>query len=206
MTLVLGLDTASRRFALVLAGDGVVIRSLERDAGLHHSRLLLPAVEEILGSDRGSLAGIVVVQGPGSYAGLRVGLATAAGLATALGIGVSGVGTMEAIAAAAKAAVVTSIHPAGRGEFAVQQFRGGEATSPLALGRPQFSAQGTLAGEGAEALGGVEVTPLQRCRAALAIALARGLPFRSGTLEPVYLREPHISQPRRSRMSRAASR
>ncbi|WBL35272.1 hypothetical protein O0235_10805 [Tepidiforma flava] len=67
-------------------------------------------IEALLGGERP--AGIIVVTGPGSYAGLRVGIATAQGLSLATGAPLYGVRTFEAVALAAGAAAVTAIHPA----------------------------------------------------------------------------------------------
>jgi hypothetical protein len=55
-----------------------------------------------------------------------------------------------------------------------------------------------LAGEGAGAFGGHEVGPLERCRAALALALAGALDA-SQPVEALYLRPPHITAPRATR-------
>jgi tRNA threonylcarbamoyladenosine biosynthesis protein TsaB len=196
VTRLLAIDTASTSFALALAEEGVVLRSLERPAGQDHSRLLLPAIRELLAGEE-AIEAIAVVRGPGSYAGLRVGIATAQGLALARGLPMAGVGTLEAVAAASGVDPVTAIHPAGRGELAVQRFEAGRPVAEPHLALPDALGKGPLAGEGAGALGGLEVSTEARCRAAATIAfglLARGPaePF-----EALYLREPSISRPRR---------
>jgi tRNA threonylcarbamoyladenosine biosynthesis protein TsaB len=203
VTRVLGIDTASARFALALAEEGRIVRSLVRDEALDHSQLLLPAIKEILGQDR-TLHAIAVVKGPGSYAGLRVGIATAQGLALALGIPLVGVGTLEAVAAASGLDDVTAVHPAGRGELAVQQFAGGEAQGEPYVAAPGDAGPPPFAGEGAATLGGREVPPGERCRAALLLALARLAEGEPADFEPTYVRQPSFTPPRRSAMSRAA--
>ena len=137
---------------------------------------------------------------PGSYAGIRSGIATAEGLALAHEASIFGIGTLEAATLAAQppsGGELTVIHPAGRGEFAARRFIDHQPAGPLAVVRPAELTRG-LAGEGAGALGGIEVSPLQRCLAALA---SRAPAIRSGTLEQgaeaFYLREPSITVSRR---------
>lgn len=195
--MILGIDTASARFALALAEDGEVVRSMEREAEQDHSRLLLGAIDEMVAGRKQNLAGIAVVQGPGSYAGLRVGIATAQGLAVALGIPVRGISTMQAVALARGRGEVTAIHPAGRGEFAAQDFRDGEPIGPLRSASADDLRGPALAGEGAASLGGDEVTAEARCRAALAALLDAFDGGDEAAVDAVYLREPAITLPRR---------
>lgn len=191
---ILCIDTASDRFALALDREGAVT-SLEADANQDHSRLLLPAISEFVAGT--PLGAILVVIGPGAYAGVRVGIATAEGLALARSIPVYGIGTLEAVALAAGFGDGAAIHPAGRGEFAAQQWSDGEP-----VGRPATAAVDSLgpgtAGEGASAFGGREISPKERAEAALR---ARAPQIRAGTLEAgaeaFYLREPNITLSRR---------
>lgn len=204
MSTILAIDTASAEIALALAVDGQIVASSVIGGGHDHSRLLLPAIETLLGEHRAALSGIAVVRGPGNYAGLRVGIATARGLALARGLAVRGLSTMEAVALAAGRAEVTVIHPAGRNEFAVQAFSGGLATGELRAVPASELAGPLLAGQGAGAFGGTEVSPEQRVRAALTFLLPQ---FESaGDRTPVdalYLREPNITVPRRPLTARA---
>jgi tRNA A37 threonylcarbamoyladenosine modification protein TsaB len=169
---------------------------MEAEARQDHSRLLLPAISELLAGDQPSAA--LVVIGPGAYAGIRVGIATAEGLGLALGIPIYSIGTLEAAALAANVTTGTMIHPAGRGAFAEQDWSGGEA-----IGRPVQSDPAALYGkhvfgEGAGALGGTEVGPRQRVEAALR---DRAPKIRAGSIESgadaFYLREPNITVSRR---------
>ncbi|HMO94775.1 MAG TPA: tRNA (adenosine(37)-N6)-threonylcarbamoyltransferase complex dimerization subunit type 1 TsaB [Tepidiformaceae bacterium] len=197
MKTILCIDTASERFALALDTDGEV-RSFESTEPQEHTRQLLPAIQTLLGDTAPDA--ILAVIGPGAYAGIRVGLATAEGLAVARDIPVYGIGTLEAAAIAVAAeGPITIIHPAGRGEFAAQPFESGSPAGNLALLTPAQLRQ-PFAGQGAGAIGGVEVTPLQRCLAALADRAPR---IRAGQLdegaEPFYLREPSITVSRRLR-------
>ncbi|MGH2607983.1 MAG: tRNA (adenosine(37)-N6)-threonylcarbamoyltransferase complex dimerization subunit type 1 TsaB [Tepidiformaceae bacterium] len=195
MNTILCIDTASAAFALALAVDGRVERSLQRDSHQDHSRLLLSAIDDLTGADR-ALAGLVVVRGPGSYAGLRVGIATAEGLALAGRVPLAGVATLDAVIRASGLSEGLAIHPAGRDEWAAQPFREGRPTGPMQAVITAALA-GILCGEGAGALGGTEVAPEDRCRAALEIGLTLLADGHHGGVDAIYLREPHITRPRR---------
>ena len=93
---VLALDTATPYLVLGLPHAERVLR-LER----RHAELLWPELEDFLKSAHTSLeslTGIAVGRGPGSYTGLRVGIAAGLGLGRGLGIPVVGVDTLEAVA------------------------------------------------------------------------------------------------------------
>jgi len=121
---LLAFDTATSRVVIALGtagGDraGPPPGQTSWVAGQRHGETLLRALDRLLGDrhvDRSDLAGIVVGTGPGTFTGLRVGLATAKGLAHGLGIPVVGVATGAALLAAA--ALVSSGSPdeGGSGE------------------------------------------------------------------------------------------
>jgi len=192
---ILCIDTASDHFALAVIRDGV-IETFEAEANQGHSRLLLTAISELLGDD--DLDAILVVTGPGAYAGIRVGIATAEGLALARGVPLYGIGTLEAAGLAAGIKDGTVVHPAGRGEFAMQRVEAGALVGSPAIAAPAALAWATPAGEGASSLGGKEVSPRERAEAALR---DREEKIRSGSLaagaEAFYLREPNITVSRR---------
>ena len=132
--IVLALDTASPRPSVALRRDGVVTEEAlpeERRA----SDELLPAIRRAL--DRAGVGlerceRIAVCAGPGSFTGVRVGLATAWGLARALGIPLEAVSTLAALAEAARgrgAPVVASVLDAGRGDLVCERF---DVTGPRA--------------------------------------------------------------------------
>ena len=98
---VLGVDTATRASSVALIEDGQGRACFQRRSPITHSRRLLPAIEFVLaeaGLTPDGLDGLAVVFGPGSFTGLRVGLATVQGLARALGKPVVGISTLEAYA------------------------------------------------------------------------------------------------------------
>ena len=99
--LLLALDTATPAVTAALHdGDSVVAESSRVDAR-RHGELLLPAVDEALkeaGRTLADVTGVVVGVGPGPYTGLRVGLVTAATFASALGVPVHGLCTLDGLA------------------------------------------------------------------------------------------------------------
>jgi tRNA threonylcarbamoyl adenosine modification protein YeaZ len=192
---ILGIDTASARFAVGLTfGPGGGLRLKEQAAEQDHSRLLLSAVRDILGTEPGGVEAIVVVTGPGSYAGIRVGVATAQALAFAWGVPVFGVGTMEAAATACSKTEVTIVHPAGRGEFAMQKWANGHPEGPIRVVPGDDLRDTGLAGEGAGPLGGTEIDSSERLTAALKLVAAGS---RTAGADVIYSREPNITAPRR---------
>lgn len=130
--IVLALDTCLAACSVaVLDGERVLARAVEPMTRGHQERLA-PLVGEVmaragLGFDRIERVGVTV--GPGSFTGLRVGLAFAKGLGQALGIPVVGVGVLEALAApfAADPATVFAVLEAKRGQVYLQAFQGGAA-------------------------------------------------------------------------------
>ncbi|MFN7954643.1 MAG: tRNA (adenosine(37)-N6)-threonylcarbamoyltransferase complex dimerization subunit type 1 TsaB [bacterium] len=130
--MILGIDTATRVVALGLAAEGRAIAELALDDAPSRTRTLTVAIGELLGGagvSRADLSAVGVGEGPGSFTGLRVGIAAAQGLACGLGIPCVGVSTLEAIAhnAPADASVVAVLVDAGRGEVFLGELerRGG---------------------------------------------------------------------------------
>lgn len=101
--LYLGLDSASSYLALALwAARGGTVASICEEVGRDHARRLPEALTQLLeqiGAAPHDLAGITVGLGPGSYTGLRVGIATAQGLARGLGLPLRGEPSLSAMAA-----------------------------------------------------------------------------------------------------------
>ena len=197
---VLAIDTASPAFALAVHDRAPPPYVVESAREFSHASLLASVEKQLRGR---TLEAVVAVCGPGSYSGLRVGIATAQGLALAQGCALAGLSTLEAVASAhdglASADValpLTAIHPAGRGQFAVQEFLGLAPVGPVETRAVGDLAGSGLAGEGAGRLSGVEIRPRERVAAALARYLAGALPLVE-ELAAIYLREPNITQPRR---------
>lgn len=124
---VLALDTAGPDPGVaVLAGETVFEQRLPADR--HASERLLSAVARCLdeaGIPLEACDRIGICSGPGSFTGLRIGLATAWGLGRTLAIPVEAVSTLEALAEAARepgVERVTAALDAGRGEVVVESF------------------------------------------------------------------------------------
>jgi tRNA threonylcarbamoyladenosine biosynthesis protein TsaB len=105
VTLVL--DSATALTVCGLVRDGRETTSVTAEGGRAAQRALA-LVDDVLrrsGCERGDVSRIVVGCGPGSFTGLRIGIATARGLALGLGVPCTGVSTLAALAAGAPAAV-----------------------------------------------------------------------------------------------------
>jgi len=103
---ILAFDTATT-VAVMALGDatGSIRAETAWSAGYRHGEELLGRIDELLAgaaASLGSLDGIVVGIGPGAFTGLRVGIATAKGLASGLGIPIVGVPTRQALQLAAE--------------------------------------------------------------------------------------------------------
>ncbi len=183
---ILALDTASPSPAVtLLVGETAFDEPLPSDR--HASEHLLAGIESCFsraGLSLSDCARIAVCAGPGSFTGVRVGLATAWGLGRALGCPVESVSTLEAMAESARAPGrprLAAALDAGRQEIVWQAF---DMTGPRAIplapaarvsvsdavtafgGLPYASAPPDLAGPGSVPLEG----PVSR---ALALAVGR---------------------------------
>ena len=86
MNTILGIDTSTEILSIALA-KGEHFFGIEKRFGLRHSSSLLPLIQSILddtGIDRKEIDLIVCAQGPGSFTGLRIGIATVKGLSMGL--------------------------------------------------------------------------------------------------------------------------
>ncbi len=126
---VLAVDTGSPTVSVALARDGVILSQDEVDIG-RSSRRLLPMIDAAL-ADAGvvgaDLSGLVALAGPGSFTGLRVGLATTLGLHQALGVPAAAVPTLPTLARSVLAEAdgpgrVFALVDVLRDEWACQEF------------------------------------------------------------------------------------
>ncbi len=128
--IILALDTCVDACSVALWADGEVLTALSEPMARGHQERLAPMVAETLaaaGLKPTALGRIAVTTGPGSFTGLRVGLAFAKGLALALGRPCIGVGTLEALALGQHAAFVAACLDARRGRVYLQAFADGRA-------------------------------------------------------------------------------
>jgi tRNA threonylcarbamoyladenosine biosynthesis protein TsaB len=136
--LLLALDTALEACSVAILQDGRVVAARSEPMPRGHQERLAPLIDEMMreaGLEFTALDRIGVTVGPGSFTGLRVGLAFAKGLSFALGRTVVGVGSLEALAASAGSdGFVAAVIDARRDQVYVQGFLAGMAvTEPKAL-------------------------------------------------------------------------
>lgn len=207
--LCLGLDTALGACSVALAGaEGPIARRFElRTTG--HAEALAPMADALMreaGAAFADLTRIAVTTGPGTFTGQRIGLAFARGLALALKIPCIGITTLEAMAAAARAAhpgrTVLVAVDARRGEVYAQTFGadGAGEGQPALLALEALAGRidpGTvLAGSAAETLshhGGL-LSAIRQPDAAFVAALSVARPD-TGPPHPLYLRAPDAKLP-----------
>jgi tRNA threonylcarbamoyladenosine biosynthesis protein TsaB len=103
MSLVLAFDCAVSGLGIAVVRDGIRLAGFG-EGGRDQAATLLPAIERVLGQagvGRRELSLIAVTIGPGSFTGVRVGLAAARGLAVGLGVPLAGVATTSVLLAQA---------------------------------------------------------------------------------------------------------
>lgn len=101
MALLLTLDTTSRAGGIAISRGPELLAEYSCLVPGHHTDWLLQGIERTLadcGTSLAQLDGIGVVSGPGAFTGLRVGMATAKGLAIGLGLPLVGVSSLQALA------------------------------------------------------------------------------------------------------------
>lgn len=136
--IVLAADTSLAILSVALISDGTLIGAMAMEGKGSRNEKLLPAIDWLLAEnavERGAVELFAVTRGPGSFTGVRIGLATIQGLAMALRRPVCAMSTHEAIAfgETGRFAVVDD---AGRGEFYVSVFDGADVVTP-----PHLAAQ-----------------------------------------------------------------
>ena len=157
--MILALDTSTAACtAALLERDGTIVASRDELIGRGHAERLVPMIEEML--DGHVPSKILVGVGPGSFTGLRVGIAAAHGMAIGWSVPLTGMNSLALLAASAPpgegklAAAMTG----GHGELFVQTFNRKKltATGPILNLTPDAAAMKVdaplVVGSGAEAL------------------------------------------------------
>lgn len=219
---VLGIETATGASSVALVEDREVVASATRSGRAGHDSFLVPAIDFCFGQAGWSperLDVVAVDTGPGLFTGIRVGLATAQGLAAMLGVPVIAASSLDALAlrAATGRRHIWSVVDVRRGEVAVAGYRpvpGGAVmdSPPELVGYEHF--RGILESDPSDVLvvGDHEALPasalrgLRRARTgaprypsadALADLVAaraeRGEFARPHEVRPLYMREPGVT-------------
>lgn len=127
--MLLAFDTSTRVISLALHDGHQVLYELTWHSANNHTLELAPAIDRALranGLQPGDLSAIAVAQGPGSFTGLRIGMAAAKGLAFAHQLPLLAVPTLDITAAGAPsfAGHLAAVLQAGRSRLCVQRYRG----------------------------------------------------------------------------------
>ena len=135
MNRTLVIETATAACSVALIEGGRVIARAHEVVGRGHAERLIPMIAEL--PEGGCAARILVDVGPGSFTGVRVGIAAARGLALGWGAEVSGLSSLALVAAAGLACrpapVLAAVLEGGHGEVFMQAFDASlEPLAPLA--------------------------------------------------------------------------
>jgi tRNA threonylcarbamoyladenosine biosynthesis protein TsaB len=199
--LVLGINTVSDVCEAALTRGPTIVAELSEPMAQGHDARLAPLVDELMrdaGVAFGDLDRIAVIVGPGSFTGVRVGVAFARGLGLALDRPAVGVTSLEAIAFGSTGRVLAAM-PAKRRppELSwwaqmIEEGRGaGEPVEadPAAL-RAMVASAASVWGYDLEAAGFATATNTAKPTAASAALFAGGLAGALPHPTPIYVREP----------------
>ncbi|MGW8191750.1 tRNA (adenosine(37)-N6)-threonylcarbamoyltransferase complex dimerization subunit type 1 TsaB [Sphingomonas hankookensis] len=142
------IETATAACSVALIEDGAVIAHDHVVVGRGHAERLVPMIAAL--PDQGRADAILVDCGPGSFTGVRVGLAAARGLGIGWGVPVAGYSSLALIAAAALAEqpgdAIVAVLDGGHGEVFQQGFDGVLVADGPAVSRKPADAVAALAG------------------------------------------------------------
>lgn len=219
---LLAIETATPGASVALVEDKTTLAAASRTDRMGHATFLVPAIDfcfDQVGWSPPDLDAVIVDVGPGLFTGIRVGIATAQGLAAALGIPVVPATSVDALALEARTGhrTIWAVVDARRGEFAVARYRpvpGGvvresmtELVKPEVL-RAQLESYaddslvvGDVNALPDEVFSGIHRAKTGRPRYPYSVALAeagRGMFERDEypvpeDLKPIYLREPDVT-------------
>ncbi len=202
MSVTLSIVVCGPQLEVALAGPSHTIASLVRLAGISPRSTLVLAAADLLVEDAGlepsAIERVVISRGPGSFTGIRAGVATAQGLAAATGAEIIAFDSLLVQAARCRAtAAVWSAQPGRRGEVYAQSYRieGEGRPEPLTeieiLPISDLGDRGPWVASDSLDLGEVErVTPARSAAEALLALAAMGAEPQA--LEPLYVEGPPI--------------
>lgn len=202
MAVTLAIAACGPQLEVALAADPHGVPSLVRLAGVSPRSTLLLAAVDLLVEDGGLAPGqierVVVSRGPGSFTGIRAGLATAAGLTAATGCQPWAYDSLTAQAARCNhAGVLWAAQPGRRGEVYARPFRVEPLRAPEPVGDIEVVAVADLRGRGPWAaaerldLGAAERLGPVRSAAEALLELSR-LEIPSDPVEPLFVEGPPV--------------
>lgn len=199
--IVLAIDTSTAQGSVALLADGQLLLDESFLADRSHSATMFAMLERALEMIRGQQLDLVTVGlGPGSYAGVRIAIAAATGLEIGLGAKPVGIPSVAALETEQPGFLV--IGDARRETFYFTRVENGLCVEgPLLASeselRERIAAHPGLPVFATEALPTFpDAIIAQPSAAKIADLAARGVGVQSGDLEPIYLREPHITKPK----------
>ncbi|UCG10040.1 MAG: tRNA (adenosine(37)-N6)-threonylcarbamoyltransferase complex dimerization subunit type 1 TsaB [Dehalococcoidia bacterium] len=222
----LAIDTSTETASIAIVQDSRVLAELSWQCQLSHTTELLPHLFQLLTQVEARLemvSAIIVAKGPGSFNGLRAGISTTKGLAFSLGCPIIGISTLEAAAYphAETGLPVCPVFNAGRGEIATALYQQRQQWCQLVAEHiTTTEALGALINSQTIFCGEITPDTARQIRSRLkskailispaptlcrAVSLAElGLKrLKAGqyddltTLQPLYLRRPPITQPKK---------
>lgn len=207
MTATLAIVVCGPQLEVALKGPEQVVASLVRLAGVSPRSTLVLAAADLLVEDAGlepsAVGRVLISRGPGSFTGIRAGIATAQGLAAANGAAIFAFDSLLVQAARCEGtARVRSAQPGRRGEVYGRSFELRPGEPPLPLGEIEVMSVEGLAGDrewiasDALDLGSAPRATSVRS-AAEALLLLDGLGTEPQPVEPLYVEGPPIQPPKR---------
>jgi tRNA threonylcarbamoyl adenosine modification protein YeaZ len=130
--MILAVDTSLPMLSIALTSEGETLGALAVRGEGSRNEKLLPAVDWLLtecGTELAAIELFVVTRGPGSFTGLRIGLATVQGMATVLDRPICAIPTHEAALGGSHSSRLLVFSEAGRGEFYASTFDAGRASA-----------------------------------------------------------------------------
>lgn len=233
--LILAMESSAKAASVALTKDGALVAQSIQCSGLTHSRTLLPMAEDLLKNAGAAMKDVdlfAVAHGPGSFTGVRIGVAAIKGLAWASEKPVVGVSTLEAMAwhgvSIGEGGLVCCVMDARRNQvynalFEIREGRPRRLTEDRAISvealiselesndwRPFLVGDGALLCADACANAGMDymLAPENlRHQSAWGVAMAAAdyPPVPGEQLQPVYLRLSQAERERQARMNQSSS-
>lgn len=196
--ITLAIDTANENIAIALLNGTQVLAEINQEMPRGQGEALIPMIQEMLikaNLSPSDIHQLAVTLGPGSFTGVRIGMATARGMALALNIPVFGTTTLEASALQTTDKVL-SVLDTKRGDFYTQLFQDGEpleAPAIRSVEQIKMLTDVSLVGSSAQSL--VEETgfPVQNPPLSPAVAVALSALLHKREANPYYLRDADVS-------------